>query len=721
MSTGTFNAPALLRLAHKVLEGDVVFFFGSGASYDSEKNSAARLIRRLLLRVQACAMSLGRDGEDVLRNLVSIFDLRLIGDDPAVAELKKRDLQFTAADRSAPRFLFSAEDVDQRLSRDFYESNEWFCQAFVRLLEIIAERTDAARTQLIGDIAKCEEALRLSLGAKVEDAVPLSPIAEELLALLEHGGARRADAGKALFLDTMGFDDLRIMGGDPEGPLRKVQESYQARLLPRHTVVARFAREGWCPETLTTNFDMLLEGAFRLAGFRVGRKQHDFPPTLVNEFEAIASRIEFYTRAKAYRTAVLVKMHGCTKPHRVRPLDPAKLSDYLRSMVFTYREIQNWRTDSWAADYLRTLLRTRVVVFCGYSVRDPVIHDTFRTIYEEMAGAHRGAPVDRPAKDAPAFFLAARENSTRLEYHGTAVLQAASAAVGARRAEAFGAHPNYLTCLYRGGAFPDLDEMFRWLFHMTFRLRQHECLRADFPRALRLLLGRRTPVADREVTAVRAGFSRLVARERRAARLWTPDAASRRAHGAQCAWTETFHTALLREFACGELVRTRSGPGFELGCMRECAWYFPSMQDAAWTCWGAVLELALHHLAKAAGATIRAADCQRPTVFLQDPAQFRQTPSALTIHLAGFDRPGTLPNVAGHPWRRVFWELNTADAPWPRPEQCAFTPRGQGSPALLRTAPPHAEEIWQWALKPCDPARAREILRLVPLEPALAA
>ena len=38
--------------------------------------------------------------------------------------------------------------------------------------------------------------------------------------------------------------------------------SYGHRLRPRHHVIARFAREGFCGTTLTTNYDLLLEGAF---------------------------------------------------------------------------------------------------------------------------------------------------------------------------------------------------------------------------------------------------------------------------------------------------------------------------------------------------------------------------------------------------------------------------------------------------------------------------
>jgi len=151
---------------------------------------------------------------------------------------------------------------------------------------------------------------------------------------------------------------------------------------------------------VTPNFDLLLEGAYRLAGFRdrtLG-PENPLPPTMFSDYVRITSPAEFFSEGKAHRTAVLIKMHGCARTYRdVKPNGSNErewreaLRDYLRSMVFTYREIQNWREDSWAADFLRTLLRTRTVVFAGYSLQDPVVHDTFRTVYEEMARIRRFA------------------------------------------------------------------------------------------------------------------------------------------------------------------------------------------------------------------------------------------------------------------------------------------------------------------------------------------
>ena len=142
-------------------------------------------------------------------------------------------------------------------------------------------------------------------------------------------------------------------------------------------------------------------------------------------------------------------------------------------MVFTYREIQNWRGEAWVADFLRTMLRTRTVVFAGYSLQDPVVHDTFRTVYEEMAEEVRRAdpapspaPAARPPKNAPAYFFA--PGADKREFYGLEILRAASTAVAADRAK--GDHPNYIRFNFRGRPeFPNLDELFLLLQHSVFR------------------------------------------------------------------------------------------------------------------------------------------------------------------------------------------------------------------------------------------------------------
>ena len=137
------------------------------------------------------------------------------------------------------------------------------------------------------------------------------------------------------------------------------------------------------------------------------------------------------------------------------------------------------------------------------------------------------------------------------------------------------------------------------------------------------------PCAQRpesELEAVRVAFAELRNVEQKDAKAWEASdharvksldsgAADRRQHANHCGWTSLFHVGLLREFACGEVVRQRQGASLELGLMRRFAWYYPAMQDASWTCWGAVVELALRHMARSANVTLSVADCRRIPFF----------------------------------------------------------------------------------------------------------
>src|SRR4029077_18373413 len=145
---------------------------------------------------------------------------------------------------------------------------------------------------------------------------------------------------------------------------------------------------------------------------------------------AVAGPTDFFDRGTAYRAALLLKIHGCV--HRYREeRDRKTLAKYLPSMGFTYREIQNWRKDSWSRDLVSTLLRTRPIVLCGYSGTDPVVHDTFRTVYEEIS-SHRPPKLDDASAknaasptDTRAFFTGA---AGKAEFAGLEILRAGSRA-----------------------------------------------------------------------------------------------------------------------------------------------------------------------------------------------------------------------------------------------------------------------------------------------------
>jgi hypothetical protein len=218
----------------------------------------------------------------------------------------------------------------------------------------------------------------------------------------------------------------------------------------------------------------------------------------------------------------------------------------------------------------------------------------------------------------------------------------------------------------------------------------------------------------REIEKVRTKFDELCAQEAMVAQKdFAPDSkiansARQRGFSLLCAWGERFQVALLREFACAEEVRRREGPAsMRIAAMRRFDWYFPTMENPVWPCWGVVVELALRGLAKLLGAELTVADCRRPTVFLR-PSMKACPPVALTIELSGFDRMAALPPVLGHAARRTIWQLTPADAPWPASYANIPTSSADGAknadakdadevPPVLRIAAPPAGELWALA------------------------
>ncbi|HEY5706143.1 MAG TPA: SIR2 family protein [Terrimicrobiaceae bacterium] len=697
----SFPADTLDRLAKLILKGDVVFFVGSGFSIDSEGNSATRLIRRLIWRLLAFRRAGVRDADAFVEDMIRTFRINTAGRPDETNAREIYDLKLLTVEREAM----------EKLAKDYYEVNEWFCEAFGMLLRHATPR-DCGRIHAGEEALRRETSRTLAQQGKAGDNASFHrEDFRRLLALARRDLAGRRAAGKALFLDTLGFRHPHVMGGDPatETDLETAEASYHALLFPRHHVLARFAREGWCPTLITTNFDLLLEGAYRLAGFSGAfGGERPFPTSVTNEYEIVSDDVEFFSRAKAFRTAVIVKIHGCARQYRNSAGDAKEREAYLRALVFTYREIQNWREDPWAADFLRTQLRTRTVVFCGYSLRDPVIHDTFRTVYEEMARARRDHGGNRmeknEAQNAPAYFFASDGDQS---FHGLAVLNAASEANGCDNV-GLTDHPNYLRFHFRNaGGFPDIDELFRWLYHRTLRERQRECVSDSLPRIAALLVrSRQGPCPLCEIEKVREKFKVLCALEARLAKRsfggQAAASARRREFSRVCAWSERFQVALLREFACAEEVRRREGPTMRITAMRRFDWYFPTMENPAWPCWGAVVELALRRLAKLLRAELTVADCTRPTVFLL-PRDKARPPVALTIELGGFDRMAALPRLLGHAARRTIWQLTAADAPWPADDvEIPKTP--DEVPAVLRIAAPPAGLLWQLAMGGAPPA-----------------
>jgi hypothetical protein len=499
----------------------------------------------------------------------------------------------------------------------------------------------------------------------------------------------------------MGFANAEVMGGSPrDADLDRVAESYQGRLRPRHHAVARLAREGLLSCVVTTNYDLLLEGAYRVAGFqerdRIGTSPDPVPPTAVPGFSPIAGADQFFMSGESHRTALLLKIHGCVASYRTardRSIqgEPAGRSwaRSLPALVFTYREIQTWRADAWSRDLLRTLLRTSTLALCGYSGADPVMHSTFRDVYEEMAALRAGVatPAGRDPAEAPLFFF---DVAGKREFHGFEILRAAAEAAGCGTGGVLGEHPNHVEFQVAADGFPTIDDHLRWLFHCVLREIQSQALAARLRRLTPRLLGHPCPDADHRVLCAR--FEALRAAEVRAVAAAGSPQEARQVFERTVGWTWHFLPGLLRELALAELVESQQGPGWGMRSLRRGSWYYPASDRPEWTAWTAVVELAIREMVDVSrrsppGAApgsewLSAEESPHAAVSFACPPEERQ-PSAVCIRLAGFGRPGRTPPLLGAFRRITVWELGEQDVPW--------RTRNQGRC-------PSAANLWRYAL-----------------------
>lgn len=703
----------LSELARRIRDGEVVFFVGAGFSIDSEGMTAAEVVRRLVLRLHVLAgmagMADGDVGKRVLVRFAGTFNvpetLEEIGFDKGrfEKEWKQAGVQ-TPVPGMEERLRRLASDWHpiNCLAQRYYEVNEWMCRAYGFLLASIHAGTHA---EFAARLHEQEVEMRRRSGWTwirfdeipkwLWDAVRAWKQTEGMDGL-EYWWAdgQLQNLGKLALMATFGFLDPATVagcpydvdpapeaaGGESRALAYRVEAAYRGRLKGRHHLLARLAREGFCPSLLTTNFDLLLEGALRLSGFEREGADAALPSVPVPHFDVIASPVDFYRRGKAFRTAALFKIHGCAG--RVRRLG-GNLKDqlkYLPQVVYTYREIQNWRADHWTADMLKTLLRTRTLVFAGYSTADPVIHDTFRSVYEEMGRRsvdHAASGPQAITPIPPAYFLGFTGAKENLEFHADEVLLSATQSVGMVSKGDEG-HAHYLRFSgLRDGAsrWPHLDELLGWVGHEVFRSQQEESLRSELS-ALVGRLDRRRPATETERILTR--FGQL--RERERAWITDKDVAApeaRRRLARALAWSGEFHVGLRREWAralvLGQVPSGGGGAGgSRMGAVERLEhplWYYPASERPAWTAWSAVVELALRRMGEVlSGAgiddVVEPTGALRPTVFLREGSRPASPRVALTIQLRGFDRPGKRPVVPGLPARRVIWLFGEEALPW---------------------------------------------------------
>ena len=707
MAQGVTTSPpgpleAIDRLARRVLGGNVVFFIGAGFSRDSEGNTADRLIARLLARLLAMGTCLAperigeraSEGRTILDALGSVF---------ALPEAKRR-----ADEAHRPALCMTRENV-ALLAREYYTFNEWSVSALGVLSREMQELGDDRRPAVAARVHSLE-GLLLSM---LEDEVPLDEVD-----WVRHNGSFASDQerGKALFLDTMGFANPEIMAGRPsEEDLDTVADSYRGRLRPRHHALARLAREGLLPCVVTTNYDLLLEGAYRLSGFRERRglastTLESLPTTTVPSYSRIAGAAQFFAQGENYRTALLLKIHGCAENYakarnqtldQVHPI-PLAWASYLPALVFTYREIQTWRADAWSRDLVRTLLRTNTLALCGYSTADPVMHSTFREVYEEMSHLLAASRPDRESKEAPLFFF---DVAGKREFHGLEILRAATEAMGRPcDRDKLTEHPNRVEFQVKSDGFPSVDDHLCWLLHLVLRRQQEQALRDHLRRVASRLLG--YPCPDSEYARIVKRFHDLCAKEKcdveQAAR-GADVVAARAAFDSAVGWTWNFLPGLLRECALGEFILGQQGPGRTVRSARRGWWYFPASERPEWTAWAAVVELALRQMVniwrgprgareKPPWRWISAEGSPYATIAFSGGKEEAQ-PFALSIHLSGFARSTRSTRPSGAYRRVTDWELGEQDIPW-------RTKRNQRCPS--------APAVWKYAMGECHSRRRTE-------------
>jgi SIR2-like protein len=778
------------RLATRIVAGDVVFFVGAGFSLDSEHNDAQILIVRLISRFQAIVDAVqARAVNDPLAKVVTSLSDAL----PITFSLTR-----TEEDGIWGKALL--ENV-KLLAQNYYLINDWMCSAFEALLANHQALTPLATAIQSREVARFESFVNAREDAAKEKAArdkkpwspspyrptnpqPLDFVRLGQLFTLEANDAKattRASAGKAMFLEAMGFGDQAVMAGDPHADrLENVYASYIDRLKPRHAVLAWLALEGLLPVLVTTNYDLLIEGAYRLAGLQPllaerygGTRTAATPQTSWNRrlrhYTPIADAMQFFSHGDGHQSALILKIHGCAHLYRTERGDlTANLSDgqiseqlerwrqVLPTIVFTFREIQNWRDDSWSRDYLQSLLRTRTVLFAGYSTTDAVIHDTFRSVYEEMARyrAQRMRPIEAKAQAPPAdtppspavgsSATAFVMNITgRREFHALEILRAASLAAGDRSPDVT-SHTNLLNfSLTPSAGFPTVDEMCGWLFHLTYRQLQQQAVASELRRVAYQLFG--TPAPESEAQLIETHFNQLLEAERNKAkkdedavlaapadRRATLLHAQRRGSVHTVGWTLDFHRALMRDYAAADLLVRKPERAGQMHTVLRWPFYAPINEHPEWAAWAVVVELAIRR--RAARWSGRAEQWLEPGEWAMPAAGDRaivcipkcpktapsdRTPRnpaptiALTIEV-GELRQLINTRSSNSPLNflpRVVWTLRRHAVPWwqdPRPAPSAeaaparpesrTADEAQSSLAVRDALTPAARAMWRWAI-----------------------
>lgn len=825
------KASHLVRLAKHISQGQVVFFIGAGFSVDSEGNTANILIARLVARFEALCKIVEESAaisSEAKREFKKLYG-RLQG------QFGLQPIQNSDSNTDNISSFCHSDNIE-KLSKEYYQINDWFCSAFSQMLQSGKIIDDSKKCLLpCGELHRKEVEILNAYFKSVKEKK--TKYAEDFDAsehlqevkLTDYLLLSEKQRGKALFLDTMGFNDPRIMRKYTSDRRHPNQNPVQ-KLFPRHHLLGQWAKEGVMPVLVTSNYDLLLEGGYLGAGNALKIASNTTHPNQP-AFCTVSQPNEFFVHGHGFNQSLIVKIHGCTESYRryraesllthfvntdaqlktsnvekilkrlkasdlysitthLRALDDKQLSDlieiakrdcsqpcawekYLKSMVFTYREIQNWRADKWSQDYLQTLLRTRKMVFMGYSGQDQVIHDTIRSVYEDIAKQRQLTPSPNLGSiDSPSFFFEAGDGTS---FHASEILRSAQHAVSDEFACVL-SDTNKFQFHFKNqenNSFPDIDHKLRMLFHLSYRELQLKLFPQYLPRVVQQLFGKHKPSQQQQalIKKLRA-FCRLEQWRLNTFReevIKTPAEQCEKENSAcqlrkkrrfeklskqlnnHLAWTESFHQPLMNLMHDAEQRHAQRGTTVPETLVtvkhrdqtKNIHWYTPITANPEWSAWCIVIELALRNInrvfAKQNGSANKCeliAPLTRiiptennrykalhteygvdPTLVITQPGL--RSPSYVHFRIANSARTNQpLPHSGVHACKsHIFWELAINGIPW---QQQSSTHKHEPSnqPHTDKQAQPKtptAEQLWQFATNPPKPITLESLAVILPL------
>ncbi|MEM7014077.1 MAG: hypothetical protein AAF585_21670, partial [Verrucomicrobiota bacterium] len=364
-------------------------------------------------------------------------------------------------------------------------------------------------------------------------------------------------------------------------------------------------------------------------------------------------------------------------------------------LVFTFRDILYWRQDGWARDLVRSELRTKCAVLTGFSGNDPVLHDTFRGVYEEVTKIRernrRSGSLERmeastdEARAAPAYYFGQKGNRDLAPME---ILQESRRAAGLpplsfHQHEAEG---QQLPFRFKGKGFPDYDQVFTILQHLTQRKRQMDFLERYLEMAVDSMReqdkrGWNGAELREERAELTRRFETLVENEKKCLEELLQDdeddkeektVPRAKFYGQLVGWTHTFIPSLLREWAifCQRTTDERRTVRVRGEIRRHL--YFPTEDEPVWTTRCVIAELAIRQM-------VAFARCGEPEQGL-DPRT-----SGIEVVQGDFDARIRFPDCDSTPTDRARNELRIAWSGIVR----------QNQRTRLSQAPPRSRVVWR--------------------------